>query len=603
MIPTKRASPFVRTKSFQQGQDRHAQGRTGSEGQPFPKRSALARTMSTPFQVLSPSLKTIKNPFETLSLTTTDQPPSTITTSSDSLPLTAVEDEHLDDEALDPSKTLQMFSFSQAAAINAKDSVNDLQDSDNEDLEQELEQEVELDTAHNSITHQSTRKPRLHEALEMSLNELPLSCAGCKIFTLTFDHDNIHQNPSKAHVADELLAPATLDIAKKRTGSETKTSTTLPLDWSLKSSLSITSRDSLTWCDQGTTLDDIEALQHFLAGCAFAGNHESRIQQSRLLSPRTQLLSASYHWCYPTNKPTVPQAQSVSKMLKNSGNMTAGEKTSITDLFSRSSEWKQAFTALYQSCRNGASPYFYYLGSAWSILFQHGSVSTSGHIEAILTNSTPGLRKVLEDEEIKFLRLPTMGGKVTVHSLSSKHDLERLDDDELDSLTTTPFQIPSKQDFSDTLLFKGQVDVHGLFGYLLNLKTSYEDGYLYQSPTLIAGVPFLHAALKRSQMTKCKTISKHIEGTNEIQREFRVEMEGILLPTSVQALHRVFQDQQQPTGYTCVTSSDARTHGLNLRPLAQDLNEAKNTHDAFVSAKALDNLQYDQTLRLYSWIS
>ncbi|KAF9940497.1 hypothetical protein BGZ67_007467 [Mortierella alpina] len=524
-------------------------------------------------------MKTIKNPFETLSLTPDQTASTTATTAatSDSLSLATAEDNYPDDEALDPSRTLQMFSFSQTAALTAKDTVSDLQDSDDEDLEQD----VELDAAHDNALNppaRPARKPRLHEALEMSLN------------------------PNKPHLADELLAPATLDIATKRTGSEVKTSTTLPVDWSLKSSFSITSRDSLSWCDQGTTLDDIEALQHFLAGCAFAGSHESKIQQSRLLSPRTRLLSATYHWCYPANNPTVPQAQSVSKMLKNSGNMSASEKTNVTDLFSRSSEWKQAFAALYQSCRNGACPYFYYLGSAWSILFLHGSVSTSGQIEAILTNSTPGLRKVLEDDEIKFLRLPTMGGKVTIHSLSSKHDLERLDD-ESGSLTKTPFQMPSKQDLSDTLLFKSQVEVHGLFGYLLNLKTSYEDGYLYQSPTLIAGVPFLHAALKRSQMTKCKTISKHIEGTNQIQREFRVEMEGILLPTSVEALHCVFQDQQQPTGYTCITSSDARSHGLNLRPLALDPRGVKDTNDTFVSAKALDHLQYDQRLRLFSWIS
>ncbi|KAF9283311.1 hypothetical protein BGZ68_005448 [Mortierella alpina] len=504
MIPTKRASPFVRTKSFQQSQGRHAQGSNGSEGQPFPKRSALARTMSTPFHVLSPSMKTIKNPFETLSLTP-DQITSTTTTTatSDSLALITSDDDNPDDAALDPSRTLQMFSFSQTATITAKDTVSDPQDSDDEDLEPE----VDLDTAEDNTSHQPARKPRLHEALEMSLN------------------------PSKPRHADELLAPATLDVVSKRTGSEFKTSKALPLDWSLKSSLSITSRDSLFWCDQGTSLDDIEALQHFLSGCASAGGHESRVRQSKLLSPRTRLLSACYHWSYPTNNPTVPQAQSVSKMLKNSGNMSSGEKNNITDLFSRSSEWKQAFTALYQTCRHGACPYFYYVGRAWTILFQHGSESTSGQIEATLTSSTPGLRKVLEDEEIKFLRLPTMGGKVTIHSLSSKHDLERLDD-ESDSLTKTPFQMPSKEDLSDTLLFQGQVDVHGLFGYLLNLKTSYEDGFLYQSPTLIAGVPFVHAALKRSQMTKCKTISKHIEGTNQIQREFRVEMEGILLPTS-----------------------------------------------------------------------
>ncbi|KAF9961276.1 hypothetical protein BGZ72_004197 [Mortierella alpina] len=172
MIPTKRASPFVRTKSFQQTQGRHAQDSTGPEGQPFPKRSALARTMSTPFQVLSPSMKTIKNPFETLTLTS-DQTSSTASTdSTDSSPPTTAKDDYPDDEALDPSRTLQMFSFSQnATTTTTKDTSSDLQDSD-EDLEQEVEQVVELDTMDDTTSHQRARKPRLHEALEMSLNRV-----------------------------------------------------------------------------------------------------------------------------------------------------------------------------------------------------------------------------------------------------------------------------------------------------------------------------------------------------------------------------------------------------------------------------------------------
>lgn len=67
-----------------------------------------------------------------------------------------------------------------------------------------------------------------------------------------------------------------------------------------------------------------------------------------------------------------------------------------------------------------------------------------------------------------------------------------------------PLEVPlmqaADQNLSNTLLFKGQLDVHGLFSYLLNMKTSYEDGFLYQSPSLIADVPFLHAALKRAQV-------------------------------------------------------------------------------------------------------
>ncbi|KAG0216555.1 hypothetical protein BGX28_000069 [Mortierella sp. GBA30] len=576
MIPSKRASPFTRTKSFQNTQPRNGQQHS-DQTTPFSKRPALARTTSSPFQVLSPSLKNIKNPFEKLALAPAAAFPETVPVKSAESPL---DEDNLDDEALDPNKTLQMFSFSQPMAATAtNDPGYDPLDSEEEDLLQEAKQGTEDEYPR----PMPTRKPRLQEALEMSLN------------------------PNRSQTAKELQAPTLSNGTSKKTGSEYRTSESPPLDWAIKNSLSITSRDSLAWCDQGSTLDDTEALQHFLSGYTVPGKGVDAFvfNQDWSLSPRARLLSASYHWCYPANSPTVSQAQSISKMLKNAGNMSSTEKSNIVDLFSRSAEWKQAFTALYQSCRNGACPYFYYIGTSWTILFQHGSVSTSGKIEAVLTNSTPGLRKVLEEEEIKFARLPTMGGKVTIHSFSSKHDLERLDDNDSETTSASdkvPFQMPIKQELSDTLLFEGPVDVHGLFGYLLNLKTSYEDGYLYHSPTLIATVPFLHAALKRAQLSKCKIVSKPVEGTDRIQREFRVEIEGTLLPMSVQALHSVFVDQQ-PTGYTCIASSDARSHGLNMRPLVPDLSSDKTASGAFVSPKALDQLQYDRSVRLFSWLS
>jgi hypothetical protein len=136
------------------------------------------------------------------------------------------------------------------------------------------------------------------------------------------------------------------------------------------------------------------------------------------------------------------------------------------------------------------------------------------------------------------VQLPDITGVKAVHSFSSKHDLEGSEDDEpnemyvfflcyghmvhimkdsIKSLPTDPkfayfvfrftlkgrpSQIPKEKGLSDTLVFKGNAQVHGLFTYLLNLKASYEDGFLYQSPCLISGTPFLHAALKRAQVTK-----------------------------------------------------------------------------------------------------
>lgn len=157
------------------------------------------------------------------------------------------------------------------------------------------------------------------------------------------------------------------------------------------------------------------------------------------------------------------------------------------------------------------------------------------------------------------------------------------------------------QNLSNTLLFKGQLDVHGLFSYLLNMKPSYEDGFLYQSPTLIANVPFLHAALKRSQVAKCRVVSKPIEGTDKMQREFRVDIQGTLLPTSVKELYSIFVAQQGATGFNCTAASDARSFGLNLRPLLSPPKEGLSEASALASPRALDQLRYDGGLQQFTW--
>ncbi|KAF9362891.1 hypothetical protein BGX34_005298 [Mortierella sp. NVP85] len=368
MIPTKRSSPFARARTFHVNQTPNEGGTDSTEGSPF-KRPSFSRTLTTPFQVLNPSMKNVRNPFEKLTLGPRTETPNTGHAPGDA------KERYLEDEALDPSQTLNLFSLSKSTSTSYK--TTDIKEEDSEDYDSGDDNIGETDQ---DVADQGASK---------------------------------HSMPGNNDILpdQELSASQILGGSSKKLKADNKVSSTAPLDWTLKTSFSITSQETLTW--------------------------------------------------------------------------------------------KQAFKALYQSCRNGACPYFYYVGSAWTILFQHGSISLSGEMEATLTHSTPGLRKVLEDEEIKFERLPDVTGKTTIHHFSSKHDLDKLDDDSEPTQVKTPLQVPlmqsSDRNLSNTLLFKGQLDVHGLFSYLLNMKTSYEDGFLYQSPNLIADVPFLHAALKRAQ--------------------------------------------------------------------------------------------------------
>ncbi|KAF9130021.1 hypothetical protein BGX30_013663 [Mortierella sp. GBA39] len=581
MLPTKRSSPFVRTRSFQ---DRNAKDRTDTDGPPFAKRP-FTRTMSSPFQVVTTSLKGTKNPFEKLAVAPPKPASNSLSTDYAALRIDEDQVDDLQDESMDPNKTLQMFSFSQnsvATTTTTKEIFSESEDDDGEDDADQLQDNQSTSTTDTPLKHEanppSLKRPRLQEALEMSL-----------------------KHPS-SRMVKEVQAPEV-----------SNTTAALPVDWTLKSSISITSPDSLTWCDHILPMDEIDALQHFISSQKAFSNPQSEPGLDH--SPRIRVLSATYHWIYPTNTPSVHQAQNVSKLLKNAINMSSSDKTTITEMFSRSAEWKQSFRAIYQSFRNGACPFFYYVGTSWTVLFQHDSVSLSGEFEALLTNSSPGLWKALKDEDINYEQLETLGGKVAVHHFSSKHDLDHLEDQDEDETSTpssssssTPFQLPQKKDLSSTLLFRGQVDVHGLFSYLLNMKTSYEDGFLYQSPSLIAGVPFLHAALKRAQVSKCKVVSRSVQGTDKMQKEYRIEIHGTILPNSVKDLYQTLATQQQPLGYSCISTSDARSHGLNLRPILSETadtdTEVSARHaEALASAKSLDQFRYDHTLQQYVWLS
>ncbi|KAF9380631.1 hypothetical protein BGX21_002329 [Mortierella sp. AD011] len=168
MIPTKRSSPFVRARSFQNSRVSSGQGTDGADGPSPSKRPSFARTMSSPFQVLSPSLKNTRNPFEKLSQPTSKGLPGSPNSS-------AALREDSEDEALDPNQTLKMFSLTQSATESLSEAADILRDSGDEGLYDELDQEpvpmtsLNLsDSASKDTLSLDSAKPRLRDALAMS---------------------------------------------------------------------------------------------------------------------------------------------------------------------------------------------------------------------------------------------------------------------------------------------------------------------------------------------------------------------------------------------------------------------------------------------------
>jgi hypothetical protein len=66
----------------------------------------------------------------------------------------------------------------------------------------------------------------------------------------------------------------------------------------------------------------------------------------------------------------------------------------------REEEWKVSFRSAYFTVKNGAAPFLYYVNSEFSVLFhypkENETLGSDGNsLKAILSQSTPGLRKAL----------------------------------------------------------------------------------------------------------------------------------------------------------------------------------------------------------------
>ncbi|KAF9976328.1 hypothetical protein BGZ73_008758 [Actinomortierella ambigua] len=491
---------------------------------PF-KKPTLQRTVSSPFQVLSASVRTTRNPFERLGPPTTASLPVNFTnmhgSGLDELDEDDDDQGNSDEEDRDKDdSSLGLFSFSRPPPLRTSRPDEPGSDYDTE-VDDDHDDHDDPDDMLDSTGHQNKRS-KLHEALEQSLRSSTIT------------------------PMQELELPSGSMEGRKKGHTETKSTAHLPLDWTLKSSLSITSQDSFKWCDYGPVTDEIDALHLF-------------------------------------NKASLPAS-----LLASSTVATNSEPT----------------------CETASSR------------VQSESVSLSGELEAILTHSTRGLQETLNREHIFFEALPDIVGMVAHDHIGAKHDLdgdggedEVSMGEDLDKNDSGHASISSKETStsarkttpppSNVLLFKGRMRVHALFDFLLNYKPEVEEARLYHSPALIASVPFLHGSLKRAQLSKSRQVSKQVPGTDRIERENRIDVQGVILPNQLKKLLEVMAQQQTNTGFTFQATSQTITHGLNLRPLAEkdtdNQSNAEGEPQLLTSQRGQDQYRYNPTSRLFSW--
>ncbi|KAL1923515.1 uncharacterized protein VTP21DRAFT_8495 [Calcarisporiella thermophila] len=385
------------------------------------------------------------------------------------------------------------------------------------------------------------------------------------------------QDPEKNHTLSGLdidkFLTTDIESNKREEGGLPKDqgSEKLPFDWTLKTFYMFRSFSSFAWCEDGRLrgIRETDGLEKFIKGEPL--KPISKLPTNPTLIHQQEFEKCLYHYEYPASDPSPMHITLMTRLFARKHNLKPEEKEEMEHYFKLEEEWQQSFQSLYWSLRNQKCPYFYYINQEFSVLFLSPEMQLSREPMAILNRSTVGLRHALEREGIEF-SLPFHKQKHE-HILDEEASLDegeaekiREDLEELESLqrNSTLFGQSSNKHIDNTeqslLHFRGHLAVHSLFNFLFNWHELRSENRARGCPKLISPCAFLNASLKRATIVKNNSLKTT---GNEII--YRLDIRGILLPSSLHYLGRLFSVSQR-NEWSCGATSDDRTLGFRMPP-------------------------------------
>ncbi|OUM62509.1 hypothetical protein PIROE2DRAFT_11202, partial [Piromyces sp. E2] len=337
----------------------------------------------------------------------------------------------------------------------------------------------------------------------------------------------------------------------------------LPYDYTVKRKITFYSNSSFELYGEQTTQDESKCLQAFVKDEKL-NNIYKRVQQ---------LL---YYYIYPANQFPLSLIKVLQKILwkaknrdtnelMNNPTISDDEKDDLKYFKKCEDDWQQSFRSLYFNLKNRLTDCFYYINSDFSVIFlSYNMITHSESYQAVLTNSTPYIKSLLNDEGIKFAEIPYNQS----NNIKVKQDLINKDFHNRNG---------------DILLFNDIVSIHGLFNFLLNWKLNKNSKDIF-IPILVSTKPFLNSIIKSNQLFKNSIIKRSIynvkQKRNVTDEIYQFSIEGFILPSIYNELVHLIveqynnrkknkkEDQDHPPakdeGIYIEMISDTRTIGMNI---------------------------------------
>ncbi|XP_059475535.1 protein downstream neighbor of son homolog [Neocloeon triangulifer] len=368
------------------------------------------------------------------------------------------------------------------------------------------------------------------------------------------------QGPSK-----EALTDSFADFLDKITGSQIaaeslkKRDSVLPIDWSLKSKVRFFSKKPLPWNQNLKMLDEASGTTAF-ARCMDLKSSETSPSISTGIN--AQLQQTCLTWQHPALPwlSLFPRTNADKKQKKISTPLDQIIKDALHNA------WRESFRSLLQLVRAHQCPYFYLCANKFTCLVRAAGIGGFEEINAIISPTTSGFRRLLQNDEISFT-LPLQ--KEGVSSNSSPGDLDEsrdgqasdtdpieetedeVDDEEavewlqsigvaeaeIKKLNSTQSKIKNAkttqidQKPSSTVVVQTDAEVMALFNLLLNCRsiTTTIGTLAGIPPTLLAPVAF-HGATLVPLLVGQKTVNMKGE------QFFSAEIVGPVLPHTLREL-------------------------------------------------------------------
>ncbi|GAB6025316.1 hypothetical protein CHUAL_010731 [Chamberlinius hualienensis] len=312
----------------------------------------------------------------------------------------------------------------------------------------------------------------------------------------------------------------------------------LPVDWSLKCGIRMTSGQPFPWSCRLTTPEEASGVTSFTRCLPLCGGGLLSVQLDT--SPNSQLLQCCKGWMHPSFPwlSLFPRQQQKKSMINSTTPPLPSQfhKTLYSD-------WCNSFRSLFHLLRARQCPYFYLCANEFTALFRASGIGSNPQVHAFVTPSSTGLRAALNEEGVDFT-MPLAPKAEVELSVEADETEEWLKSVSADGLVVSQEKLSNKKgnnliDYQpQSLLYVVDSNVQGLFNYLLNSKrcTSNTGSHAGVPPTLLSPVAFTGGTLRNLQMRHRQSDKFHT-----------LDITGPILPHTVHYLYNLLKSRS-PSG-------------------------------------------------------